>query len=263
MALAVRRRRIGAFRGGVTCRDNDVVTAPAPSPSAPADTTSAAVTLRQRIVSGQLPAGTRLAEIPVAESLGVSRTPVRLAFRTLEQEGLLERAGKRGFVVRRFSEADVRCAIEVRGTLEGLAARRLAERGMAPSVREVLVQCIADGDAVLAKGHLVEADIERWSRLNLRFHDTLVRAHDSLVIADAIARNNHLPFASADSIALDPQALPAEFRKLQVAQLQHRLVLDALDQRESARVEMLMREHAWVGFRYGPLLRPSDASAAR
>jgi GntR family transcriptional regulator of vanillate catabolism len=62
----------------------------------------------------------------------VSRTPVRLAFRTLEQEGLLEKAGKRGYVVRAFSEADVLCAIEVRGALEGLAARRLAERGIPP-----------------------------------------------------------------------------------------------------------------------------------
>ena len=46
----------------------------------------------------------------------------------------------------------------------------------------------------------------------------------------------------------------AEYQKLAVAQLQHRLVFDALQQRDSARVEMLMREHAWVGFRYGALL---------
>jgi GntR family transcriptional regulator of vanillate catabolism len=96
------------------------------------DTTSVVATLRQLIVSGRLSAGERVAEIPVADRLGVSRTPVRLAFRSLEQEGLLEKAGKRGFVVRRFSEADVRTAIEVRGTLEGLAARHLAERGMDP-----------------------------------------------------------------------------------------------------------------------------------
>jgi GntR family transcriptional regulator of vanillate catabolism len=204
------------------------------------DTANVVATLRQHIVSGRLVAGERLAEIPVAESLGVSRTPVRLAFRSLEQEGLLEKTGKRGFVVRRFSEADVRAAIEVRGMLEGLAARRLAERGMS--------------EAVLAKGHLAVEDIARWSRLNRRFHDALVRSHESHVIADAIARNNHLPFASADSIALNPDALPAEFQKLRVAQLQHQLVFDALVQRESARVEMLMREHAWVGLRYGQLL---------
>jgi GntR family transcriptional regulator, vanillate catabolism transcriptional regulator len=218
-----------------------------------ADPISVVTTLRQLIVSGRLPAGERVAEIPVADSLGVSRTPVRLAFRSLEQEGLLEKAGKRGYVVRRFSEADVRSAIEVRGTLEGLAARHLAERGMGAEVRSALAQAIADGQAVLGKGYMVEDDIARWSALNQRFHDAIVGAHESRVIADAIARNNHLPFASADSIALDREALPAEYQKLRVAQLHHQLVFDALDRRETARVEMLMREHAWVGFRYGQL----------
>ena len=217
------------------------------------DPGSVVATLRQLIVSGRLAAGERLAEIPVAQSLGVSRTPVRLAFRALEQEGLLAKAGKRGYVVRSFSEADVRSAIEVRGTLEGLAVRHLAERGMSEQVRAVLAECIAEGSAILAKGHLIEEDIGRWSRLNKRFHDILVHAHESRVIADAIARNDHLPFASADSIALDRAALPAEYEKLRIAQLQPSLLFDALDRHESARVEMLMREHAWVGFRYGQL----------
>jgi GntR family transcriptional regulator of vanillate catabolism len=217
------------------------------------DAGSVVATLRQLIVNGRLAAGERLVEIPVSASLGVSRTPVRLAFRALEQEGLLSRVGKRGYVVRRFSEADVRTAIEVRGTLEGLAARHLAERGMAAETRATLAACIAEGAALLAKGQLAEEDIGRWSRLNKGFHDAIVDAHESRVIADAIARNNHLPFASADSIVLDRAALPAEYQKLRIAQLQHELVFDALERRESARVEMLMREHAWVGFRYGAL----------
>jgi len=106
----------------------------------PEDPQSASVVarLRQSIIEGRYAAGERLAEIPVAEQLGVSRTPVRLAFRTLEQEGLLQKVGKRGLVVRGFSEADVLCAVEVRGALEGLAARRLAESGLPPEVRAAL-----------------------------------------------------------------------------------------------------------------------------
>ena len=123
----------------------------------------------------------------------------------------------------------------------------------AGDVRATLRECIAEGAGILAKGHLLDDDVSRWSHLNKRFHDTLVNSHESRVIADAIARNNHLPFASADSIALDRNALPAEYQKLRVAQMQHQLVFDALERRESARVEMLMREHAWVGFRYGQL----------
>ena len=227
-------------------------TEPAGPADAPVgDTSSVVATLRLQIVSGQLAAGARLAEIPVAASLGVSRTPVRIAFRALEQEGLLEPTGKRGYVVRRFSEADVRTAIEVRGVLEGLAARHLAERGMPAAVHDTLAACIAEGEALLAAGELADAGIAGWSRLNQRFHDAIVQSHPSHVIADAIARNNHLPFASADSLALNREALPAEYQKLRIAQLQHQLVFDALAKRESARVEMLMREHAWVGFRYG------------
>lgn len=222
-------------------------------PNESKDAASVVATLRQLIIGGHYRAGGRLAETTVAAALGVSRTPVRLAFRTLEQEGLLQRAGKRGFLVREFSEADVLSAIEVRGVLEGLAARHLAERGMDDRVRDTLAACLAEGEQLLAKAYLREDDIGPWAALNDRFHGTIVGSTGSRVIADAIARNNHLPFASADSLVIDKNALDKEFRKLSVAQLHHRLVFDALQRRESARVEMLMREHAQVGLHYGAL----------
>lgn len=214
---------------------------------------SIVATLRKQIIDGRYPPGARLAEIAVAEALGVSRTPVRLAFRTLEQEGLLHKQGKRGLVVRAFSDTDVLCALEVRGVLEGLAARRMAERGLSDAQTARLQDCVHRGRELLAKGHLVAEDIGRWSALNQDFHDTIVSAAGSPVVGDAIARNNHLPFASADSITLDTSALDREYDKLRFAQLQHELVLDALQQRESARVEMLMREHAYIGVRYARL----------
>jgi GntR family transcriptional regulator, vanillate catabolism transcriptional regulator len=229
----------------------------------PPEAASVVAALRQMIVEGRYAAGARLAEIPVAEALGVSRTPVRLAFRTLEQEGLLEKTGKRGLVVRAFTQADVLCAIDVRGVLEGLAARRLAETGVSAGQLAVLRRCLDEGDEVLAQGKLAEGDVARWSRLNLAFHTAIVGGTGSRVIADAIARNNHLPFASADSITIDPQALPREFRKLQFAQLQHRLIVDALQTGESARVEALMREHAYIGLRYGALFGLDTAAGPR
>jgi GntR family transcriptional regulator of vanillate catabolism len=81
------------------------------------------------------------------------------------------------------------------------------------------------------------------------------------VIADAIARNNHLPFASADSITVQKSQLDAELKKLQMAQMQHRLVVEALEQRESARVEALMREHAYIGLRYARLFAVAGPAA--
>jgi GntR family transcriptional regulator of vanillate catabolism len=193
-----------------------------------ADPAGIVAALRQLIVEGRYPPGARLAEIPVAAALGVSRTPVRLAFRTLEQEGLLHKVGKRGLVVRDFTEADVLCAVEVRGALEGLAARRLAEGGATPALLARLQAALDEGERVLAEPALTEAAVARWARLNQAFHGAIVDGTGSRVIADAIARNNHLPFASADSITIDRRALDREHRKLQMAQLQHRLIVEAL-----------------------------------
>ncbi|MCM5705136.1 GntR family transcriptional regulator [Larsenimonas salina] len=217
-------------------------------------TMSVVARLRKSISEGVYPAGERLAELQVANDLGVSRTPVRLAFRTLEQEGLLERAGKRGFRVRAFTDADVLCALEVRGVLEGLAARRLAEQGLSTATLERLNACLDEGHAVLAKGHLTAEDVTRWSALNSRFHTTILGATGSQVIQDAIQRNDHLPFASADSLIIDTERLGREYRKLCVAQVQHQSIVQALAHGEGARVELLMREHAYIGIRYDELL---------
>ena len=88
-----------------------------------------ALRLREMILRGELAPGERLAEVALAERLGVSRTPIRQALPALAREGLLAAAGRRGYVVRSFSPEDVLDAIETRGLLEGLSARRIAERG--------------------------------------------------------------------------------------------------------------------------------------
>ena len=68
--------------------------------------------LREMVLSGELPSGTRITELAIVEKLGVSRTPIRVALMRLEQEGLLEALAIGGYVVRTFSEADVSEAIE-------------------------------------------------------------------------------------------------------------------------------------------------------
>lgn len=89
----------------------------------------AVIELREKILSGELPGGMRLFEVPTAELLDISRTPVREALSRLTEEGLLNRLPGGGFVVRRFGFADVVDAIEIRGVMEGTAARLAAERG--------------------------------------------------------------------------------------------------------------------------------------
>src|SRR5580765_3497855 len=93
--------------------------------------------LKSQILSGRLEPGLRLMEVRIAEELGVSRTPVRLALSWLEREGLVYTTGpKRGFIVREFDPAEVFGAIEIRGCLEGMAARLSAEIGCTPDMEQ-------------------------------------------------------------------------------------------------------------------------------
>src|SRR5215469_7929729 len=84
--------------------------------------------LREQILSGDFAPGERMSELPLVERIGVSRTPLRLALARLEHEGLLQQLRTGGYVVREFSPQEVADAIELRGVLEGTAARFAAER---------------------------------------------------------------------------------------------------------------------------------------
>src|SRR5437588_7318449 len=91
--------------------------------------------LREMLFKGEFQRGERLSELPLVARLGVSRTPIRLALQRLSHEGLLEASRSGGFVVRQFTVDAVWDALEVRGVLEGTAARLAAER--IESVREL------------------------------------------------------------------------------------------------------------------------------
>jgi len=195
------------------------------------------------ILRGELAPGERLAELTLAERLGVSRTPIRQALPALAREGLLAAAGRRGYLVRSFSPEDVIDAIETRGLLEGLAARRIAERGPAASLLQALRACLTEGDAILAKRRFESADEQRYGEMNGRFHTLIVEGAGSRIVADALARNDHVPFASARAVAFS-RDLSILLPVLHYAHRQHHAIVQALEKREGARAEALMREHA-------------------
>ncbi len=192
-------------------------------------------------------------EVPTAERFGVSRMPVRMAFRTLEQEGLLVPFGGRGFQVRSISPHEIAGAVEVRGVLEGLAARQMAEIGVSQQARDELETCLVQGDALFAKGFVTEDDLEVYHDLNMRLHRVIVEGSGNPAIADALARNDHLPFASVTALAVDRNDLVREFRRFNFAHMQHHAVVDALINGQSARAESIMREHANATLRYAEI----------
>lgn len=200
--------------------------------------------LREWILAGELPGGTRIAELALVERLGMSRTPIRAALMRLGQEGLLDALSGGGYAVRTFSERDVADAIELRGTLEGLAARLAAERGVRPALLQSAGDCLDQIDGLLRLGTLDDDSFSGYVRWNGRFHALLAEMADSRVLAREIERASSLPFASASGFVGVQAHSPDARDMLMVAQHQHRQVLQAITQREAGRAEALMREHS-------------------
>ena len=202
--------------------------------------------LRELIVGGELKPGSRIAELTLVERLGASRTPIRMALVRLEEEGLLEALPNGGFAVKDFSEADIHDAIEVRGTLEGLAARLAAERGIGPVLLADARDCLARIDELLAPRELTEDSFSGYVEQNGRFHSLLAEMCGSDVVRRQLERAKTLPFASPNGFVMAQATGPDARDILVVAQQQHVGVIDAIVQREGARAEALMREHARI-----------------
>lgn len=198
--------------------------------------------VRDLIVSGEIRAGSRLSELALVERLGISRTPLRAALARLGQEGLVEAIPSGGYAVRSFTREEVIDAIELRGTLEGLALRLAAERGVAPA-RMSELQRLLDGIDEALHGSVEDMDFDGYVDLNASFHEKLWGLA-SQTIRREIERVTSLPFASPSAF-LDKQSNVEAFRRsLYGAQTQHRAMVEAISLREGGRAEALAREHA-------------------
>lgn len=221
---------------------------PAESAGTTSQTVKAQLGLRELILEGELAAGARISELWVVERLGVSRTPVRAALVRLQEEGFLDPIPSGGFAVRSFTENDITDAIEVRGTLEGLAARLAAERGAAPHLMRELHQCVAQIDELLV-GDMDADKFSQYIEANERFHRLLAAACASEVVERQLQKAINLPFASPSGFVMVQSVAPDARDTLVLAQSQHRAVLEAIENREGARAEALMREHARIAHR--------------
>jgi GntR family transcriptional regulator of vanillate catabolism len=216
----------------------------ADSEHAPKQQTAKALSgLRDLILAGEVQPGERLSEVALAERLSVSRTPLRAALQRLEQEGLVALIPSGGYAVRSFSRQEVIDAIELRGVLEGTAARLAAERATTPERIEAIRDVVADLDTVLA-AEPSAMDFERYEALNGMFHRLLWDLAGSDLLRREIERMTSLPFASPNAFVNTESDVPAFYRSLVVAQAQHKAIISAIELREGARAEALAREHA-------------------
>jgi GntR family transcriptional regulator, vanillate catabolism transcriptional regulator len=217
--------------------------------SPPSQTVKALLSLRDLILKGALAPGERLSELVIVERLGVSRTPLRAALIRLEEEGLIEALPTGGFTVRAFTERDIYDAIELRGTLEGLAARLAAERGAKPEKLDALKACVTDIDALLVNGEMSADLMSAYVGLNGAFHTLIAELPESPGVVRQIERVVSLPFASASAFVMAQVGLPQARAVLALAQEHHKGVIEAIEGRQGARAESLMREHARLAHR--------------
>ena len=222
---------------GAEVRRNDVA-----RPAHPTHITKAVLRLRELIFNGGFSPGERMSELPLVELLGVSRTPLRLALAELEHEGLLRGLPAGGYVVREFTQGDVRDAIELRGVLEGTAARFAAERGATArdlnalrAINETIKTLVLRGDY---------ESFQRYVQLNESFHARLMKMARSPLLERAVEGIVSLPFARASAFVLADSELSISRELVIVGHRHHTNLIEAIERRQSARAEALAREHA-------------------
>ena len=207
-------------------------------------TARATLRLREMVIDGHFRPGERIKEIPLAAKLGVSRIPLRLALERLAHEGLLDIRPTRGFAVQQFSATDTYDAIDLRGLLEGAAARLASQRFRDARDLAPLRDANAQIEALLQRKVRTLDTFTAYIDLNARFHAALIDLSRSSILRRAIKQVCALPFASPSAFLMKQQ-MHEDSRDLYFIALdQHHSIIDAIANREGMRAESLAREHA-------------------
>jgi GntR family transcriptional regulator, vanillate catabolism transcriptional regulator len=193
--------------------------------------------IREAILGGAVKAGERLNEVQLSKTLAVSRTPVRAALQALAGEGLLDYAPNRGFTVREFPLPAIVDAYDIRASLEGVAARFAAERGLRPEEKETIERSLAAGDRLLERGSFEAGDLTIYRGINGDFHDALLAAARNRMLGEMIRICHHVPMSSSRNI------VAFEYHDVRRRHDDHHRIYEAIVAQETWRAEMLMREH--------------------
>lgn len=190
-------------------------------------------TIRDAIIKGSLQPGERLTEPDLADRFGISRTPIREAFRQLESEGFLQVIPRKGALVTPITEKDVREFYEIKGILEGHAARVATER-----LTDKEIDRMETLNNLLGK-YAEEGDQRNLFKAHNEFHEIFVRA----------AGNEKLSHLTTN--------LVHQFQRFRIALSiyggihnsiqQHKEIIAAFRARDADAADRLVRENARTG----------------
>lgn len=187
--------------------------------------------LERRIVAGELAVGAKLNEVEIAQTLGVSRGPVREAFRALDQAGLVRVEKNRGVFVRQVSLQEANEIYEVRAALEGLIGRLAAQRIDADELEQL--RAIVKKMAALDKSRKAEA----YFALNLEFHELVARAARNASLLRHYRRVvNELGLYRRETLTRNSELIGVSTRE-------HEAIVAALAKGDERQAERLLVEH--------------------
>lgn len=186
--------------------------------------------LKNAIVKGDMQPGGRLIESRLAETLGISRTPVREAIHKLEREGYLRKLSRGGFSVLGLSREDVEETFGIRSVLESYAARLAAEKHRKADLKPL------EKKINLYQKHLDCRDHDALPDINTEFHDMLYALSRSPKLIHMI---NNL----RDQIYRFRQLLLRDEKMARMSNEDHKQMLERIRLRDADGVERLVREH--------------------
>jgi DNA-binding GntR family transcriptional regulator len=186
--------------------------------------------IRSRIVSGAYPPGQQLVEAKLAEECGVSRVPVREAFRALAAEGLISLERHRGAFVTVLTTKAGADLLEIREALEPLAARHAALRRVEPQLTLM--------DEVLRSGFQALVDLDRaaLTRLNTTFHSLIWEAAGNEELNGMLSRlNTKIAWVYSHDVTVT--------RRARASWSEHALILETIANHDGELAERRMRDH--------------------
>jgi GntR family transcriptional regulator of vanillate catabolism len=203
--------------------------------------------LRERILSGKYAPGSHLHEVVTANDLRVSRTPVRDAMRILANEDLLVYYPNRGYVVRGVDLKDVLDAYDVRGTLEGMGCRLVAEMGINDATKTAIDALIVKGDEVFHAPTWGKNEQKAWRQVNTDFHFTLMAASNNRHLEPVMRQMRIFPRIFDSRFSPESDFFQSVYTREQRMRSHHDhiLIFEAVIAREGTRAEALMREHVY------------------
>lgn len=187
--------------------------------------------LERMILAGDLPAGSKLREAEVAAMLGVSRGPVREAFRALEESGLVRLEKNRGVFVRQIGIDEADDIFELRAVLDEFAGRRAAQNAT-PAQAAELHALVERMERAVGSG-----DVDGYHDANLAFHDRIVD----------LAANPKLTLLYrrlVNELHLHRRAALGQAGILPVSMREHRMIVDHIAARRAAAAGRALHDHA-------------------